>query len=79
MNTHQKVFFTCAVTLGFAAAAFSATPAPSSPVAQTIELPSVTVVGHRTAPVIALEPALVIGHRNAVLVAGNSSKKISVA
>jgi hypothetical protein len=78
MNTHQKVFFTCAVSLGFAAAAFSA-PAPVANIAAPIELPTATVIGHRTAPEISLEPALVVGHRNASMVASRTGKTVSVA
>jgi hypothetical protein len=77
MNTHQKVFFTCAVSLGLVAAAFSATPAPAVKVA-VVELPRITVVGHRMAPEVALEQALVLGHRSDVMLASNSSNKASV-
>jgi hypothetical protein len=72
MNTHQKVFFTCAVTLGVLASAFASSPAPTAAVA-VIELPRATVVGHRDAPEISLERSLVVGHRNDVLVASSNS------
>ena len=77
MNTHQKAFFTCVVTLGLAAAAFSA-PAPVAKVAAPIELPRATVIGHR-APEVSLAPALVIGHRDSVMLASNTGKKNVVA
>ena len=82
MNTHQKVFFTCAVSLGCVAAAFSATPTATPAaivkVAAPVQLERLTVVGHRMAPEVALERALVIGHRTDAMVASNSAKKSSV-
>jgi hypothetical protein len=78
MNTHQKVFFTCAVSLGLVAAAFAATPAPAVKAAP-VELERITVVGHRMAPEVALEQALVLGHRSDVQVASNSSKTAALA
>ncbi len=76
MNTHQKIFFTVAVSLGCAAAAFSATPAPVAKVAAPIEMERATVIGHRmVAPEIAMERAVVIGHRADSMVASNSHKK----
>ncbi len=72
MNTHQKVFFTCAVTLGVLASAFASSPA-SAPTAAVIELPHVTVIGHRPAPEITLERVVVVGHRSDVLVATNKT------
>ncbi len=78
MNTHQKVFFTVAVSLGFAAAAFSATPAPAVKVSAPIEMTRLTVIGHRMQPEVALERALVIGHRDDSMLVSNGNNKASV-
>ena len=72
MNTHQKVFFSVAVTLGVVAGAFASSPAATPKVA-TVELERITVVGHRMAPEVALERITVVGHRSDVLVASNNT------
>jgi hypothetical protein len=72
MNTHQKIFFSVAVTLGVVAAAFASSPAHENTVA-AIEVPHAIVVAQQIAPEVTIERALVLGHRSDVLVASNNT------
>ena len=72
MNTHQKIFFSVAVTLGVGAAALASSPAPKTSLAAVQPLPAM-VVTHQVAPEVTLERALVLGHRSDAMLASNTA------
>ena len=84
MNTHQKAFFSCAVSLGLVAAAF-ATPAASPvfapvKVAEVVVLERAMIVGHRVvAPEVTLDRLVVLGHRTDSMVAARAAKPRLIA